>query len=73
MTICDCGSVTIYSEQSILPNPVLSRAKLTVMEMHRSLARQYLILNNFLVTEYVSHGFLRALKLLMTKFLLNNI
>jgi hypothetical protein len=51
----------------------MSHAKLTVMEMHRSLAKQDLILNNFLVTEYVSQDLLRALDPLKTEFVLNNI
>jgi hypothetical protein len=40
--------------------------------MHRSLAKQDLILNDFLITEYVSHV-LRALNPLKTEYLLNNI
>jgi hypothetical protein len=67
-----CRSVTIYHMQSVLSNPVLSHAKLTLVEMHPSLAKQDVILNNFLVTEYISHGLLRALKPLKTEFLLNN-
>jgi hypothetical protein len=53
-----CRSVTIYHMQSVLSYLVLSHAKLTLMEMHRSLAKQNLILNNFLVTEYVPQGLL---------------
>jgi hypothetical protein len=43
------------------------------MEMHHSLAKQDLILNNFQVTEYVSQGLLQALNLLKTESVLNNI
>jgi hypothetical protein len=42
------------------------------MEMHPSLAKQNPILNNFLVTEYISHSLHRALNPLKTKCLLNN-
>jgi hypothetical protein len=42
------------------------------MEMHRSLAKQDLILNTFVAAEYISQGLLRTLNPLMAEFLLNN-
>jgi hypothetical protein len=69
MTIYACGSVTIYPVQSVLSYTVLSHAKLTFMKVHRSLAKQDLIFHNFLVTEYVSHGLLRALNRSQSEFI----